>query len=170
VLQYAAAGDYQHEYIISGATGLSLNGTWTLQVTDNVKNRERASLIEWTMVVTSWVREATSSSQSAAATDLALLALFDLGSSDEEETDSLTIQAADELALMMLEQQRIDHIRARNWPGCGEGTRHPGLSSSCPTLTPRRLRQTRCGSANFGVRLRRELGSAVTSEAAERRV
>ena len=45
------SGDYTHEYDISGVTNLDLDGTWTLQVTDSVKNRKRGSLIEWRMIV-----------------------------------------------------------------------------------------------------------------------
>ena len=66
------AGDYEHEYVVSGATGLALDGTWTLQVTDSVKNRKRGSLIEWTMAVTP--EGAAAQSQSAAATDMAMAA------------------------------------------------------------------------------------------------
>ncbi len=43
------------------------------------------------------------SSASAMATDLALLAWVDLDSSDDDDTDPLATQAADELALMMME-------------------------------------------------------------------
>ena len=43
------------------------------------------------------------SSASAMATDMALLAWIDSASSDDEETDLLTTQAADELALMLVE-------------------------------------------------------------------
>ena len=45
------SGDYTHEYVTDGANGLPVDGTWTLQVTDSVKNRKRGSLIEWTMIV-----------------------------------------------------------------------------------------------------------------------
>ena len=40
---------------------------------------------------------------SATATDLALLAWVDLDSSNDEETNPLATQAADELSLMMME-------------------------------------------------------------------
>lgn len=96
------SGDYVHEYVVSGATGLPLDGTWTLQVTDNVKNRKRGSLIEWTMTATPLTEGAAASSQSAAAADMALLAWADSDSSDDE-SDPLATQAADELALMMME-------------------------------------------------------------------
>jgi len=94
------AGDYLHEYVVSGATNLPLDGTWTLQVTDNVKNRKRGSLIEWTMTVTP--ESAAASSQSAAATDMAMAAWAAPNSSDDDDTAPLTTQAADELALMLL--------------------------------------------------------------------
>ncbi len=45
------SGNYEHKYVISGVTNQALDGTWTLQVTDSVKNRKRGSLIEWKMTV-----------------------------------------------------------------------------------------------------------------------
>ncbi len=68
------------------------------QVTHNVKNRKRGSLIEWTLTATP--EGAMASSQSAAVVDMALLAWVDLDSSDDD--DPLATQAADELALMMM--------------------------------------------------------------------
>ena len=44
------SGDYAHEYVISGATGQDLDGTWTLALTDN-KKRKVGTLQEWTMTV-----------------------------------------------------------------------------------------------------------------------
>ena len=43
------------------------------------------------------------SASAAMTTDAALMAFFDLDCFDEEDTDPLATQAADELALMMLE-------------------------------------------------------------------
>ena len=42
--------NYTHEYVVTGAADLPLDGTWTLQVTDSVKNRQRGFLIEWSMI------------------------------------------------------------------------------------------------------------------------
>lgn len=95
------ADDYEHVYVVSGATDLPLDGTWTLQVTDNVKNRKRGSLIEWTMTVTP--QAATTSPQSAAtATDLALLSWFDSDPTVDDESDPLTESLVDDLALMLV--------------------------------------------------------------------
>ena len=68
-------------------------------MSDSVKNRKRGSLIEWTMTVEPVPIESAPSP--AAAFDLALLAWVDLGSSDDD--NPLATQAADDLALMMME-------------------------------------------------------------------
>ena len=46
---------------------------------------------------------AAAQSQSSAATDLALAALADFDSLDDDDTDPLAVQTADELALLMME-------------------------------------------------------------------
>ncbi len=93
--------DFAHEYVVSGVTGLPLEGAWTLQVTDNVKNRKRGSLIEWKMTVTP--QAAIASPQSTGtATDLALLSWFDSDPTDDDESDPLPESLVDDLALMLV--------------------------------------------------------------------
>lgn len=40
-----------HEYTVPAATGLSMDGNWTLQIQDTVKNRERGTLHDWSLIV-----------------------------------------------------------------------------------------------------------------------
>ena len=70
-------------------------GTWTLAITDYVKGN--------THTLTGWSLTINDSPQAAAATDMALLAWVELDSSDDEDTDPLASQIADELVLMLME-------------------------------------------------------------------
>jgi subtilisin-like proprotein convertase family protein len=83
--------------------GQALDQTWTLTIEDNDRNGITGTLTAWSITVTPQAGEAAASSQSAAATDMALLAWAELDSSDDEDTDPLATQAADELALMLVE-------------------------------------------------------------------
>jgi subtilisin-like proprotein convertase family protein len=80
-----------------------LDGTWVLTVTDTQKNGYTGTLTAWSITVTPLTEGAPAPSQSAAATDLALLAWADLDSSDHDDADPLATQPADELALMLVE-------------------------------------------------------------------
>ncbi len=91
----------EYEYDVAGGADLALDGTWTLQVTDNEKNRQRGSLIEWTLIVDPKPSEQLMASPSAAV-DLALLSMFDLDPTDDDETDPLTESLVDDLALMLV--------------------------------------------------------------------
>ena len=70
-------------------------GIWTLDVTDSVKGNTHM-LNDWSLTV-------NDPAEAAAATDLALLAWADSDSSDDDDTDPLATQDADELALMLVE-------------------------------------------------------------------
>ncbi|NQU19718.1 MAG: tandem-95 repeat protein [Candidatus Nealsonbacteria bacterium] len=99
------SGNYGYEYIVSDdVTGLVLDGTWTLQVTDGVKNRMRGWLTEWTMAVEPTPIESASSS---AATDAALLAWGDLDSSDDDDSDILTETLINDLASVCRESDDL---------------------------------------------------------------
>ena len=79
----------------------SLDGTWVLTVTDTVKNGITGTLTAWSMTVTPLTEGAASQGGALAAADLFFL---DLAlNSDNEKTDPLDTQPADELALMLVE-------------------------------------------------------------------
>ncbi len=82
----------EHAIGLQGATP-TLNGTWTLEVTDNVKNRKRGSLIEWTLVV--------NRASTPAAADAAMAALAELDSAADDDVDSIDDSLAADLALMV---------------------------------------------------------------------
>ncbi len=79
----------------------ALDGTWTLSVTDTVKDSITGTLQSWSMTVTAAPVSATSTA-TATETDLALLALTDLDPTDDDETDPLTESLVDDLALMLV--------------------------------------------------------------------
>ena len=81
--------------------GQALDRTWTLTIVDGDRNGYTGTLTAWSITVTPLTGGAAASSQSAAAFDMALLAWADLDSSDDD--NPLATQAADELALMMME-------------------------------------------------------------------
>jgi len=93
--------DGQYDYGLPGAVGTDLDGVWTLKIEDSVKNRKRGTLIGWSMVVESAPIESAQSQM--AAIDLALLALVDPDSPDDDETDVLTETLVDDLALVLFE-------------------------------------------------------------------
>ena len=72
-------------------------GEWTLEVLDTMKG-EKGTLEGWALI-----GETVTQPLSGSITDAALLAWADLDSSDDEDRDPLATQAADELALMMME-------------------------------------------------------------------
>jgi VCBS repeat-containing protein len=93
------SGNYAHEYVISAAAGQNLDGTWTLQVTDNTRDKKQGTLIEWTMTVEPAPVE---SAPAPLVADAALLAWGEPDSSDDDESDILTQTIADDLALLLL--------------------------------------------------------------------
>jgi subtilisin family serine protease len=87
----------------SAFDGQPLDGTWVLKVTDNVRNGITGTLTAWSMTVTPLTEGAASQGEMLAAADLFFYDLG-LGSEDEsDKTDPLATQAADELALMLVE-------------------------------------------------------------------
>ncbi len=80
----------------------SLAGTVYVRVTDNDRTPGNRTL-DAVLIDHMFFRSETALLQSAAAVDMALLAWIDLDSSDDKDTDPLTTQIADELALMMME-------------------------------------------------------------------
>lgn len=68
-------------------------------------DKQRGMLYDWSLIVNPVdpVSAETALASSAAAVDLALLAWADLESSGEDDTDPLATEAADELALMLIE-------------------------------------------------------------------
>jgi subtilisin-like proprotein convertase family protein len=83
--------------------GQALDRTWTLTIADMDSNGITGTLTAWSITVTPLTESAAASSQSTAATDMALLAWADPDSSEDEDIDPLATQAADEFALMLVE-------------------------------------------------------------------
>jgi subtilisin-like proprotein convertase family protein len=81
------------------AGGIQHAGTWTLEIYDPLKDRQRGTLYGWTLIVNPKEPVLTGTS-AATAVDLALAAW---GQDDSSDDDPLATQAADELALMLLE-------------------------------------------------------------------
>ncbi len=81
-------------------SGEDLDGTWKLTVTDTDRDGVTGTLQAWSITVTPL--SAASSQSTAAAVDMALLAWFDLDSTDDEETDPWTESLVDDLALMLV--------------------------------------------------------------------
>ena len=90
-----------HDYAVPGATGMDLDGVWTLKVEDSEKNRKRGTLFGWSMVVEPAPIESAQSQ--AAAVDQALLTWLQPDSSDDDDTDPLTESLVDDLVLMLVE-------------------------------------------------------------------
>ncbi|MHB8903459.1 MAG: proprotein convertase P-domain-containing protein [Thermoguttaceae bacterium] len=88
----------------TSAADLTRGGVWTLNVNDGVKNRQRGTLINWSLLVTpASVSGASMPLSGATDADQALLSWLDPDSSDEEESDLLPQPAAIDLALMLME-------------------------------------------------------------------
>ena len=76
-----------------------------------VKNGITGTLTAWSMTVTPLTEGAASPGEMLSAADLFFL---DLAlNSDKDKTATLAGQAADEMALMMIEYRKTDHILAR---------------------------------------------------------
>ena len=89
-------------YGVAIPEGLQHSGTWTLQIYDSEKDGQRGTLYGWTLIVNPTEVVPTEAS-TATAVDMALAGWADLDSSDDKDTDPLAAQAADELALMLVE-------------------------------------------------------------------
>jgi hypothetical protein len=83
------------------AGGIQHAGTWTLQIHDPLKDRQRGTLYGWTLIVNPNEPVLTEAS-AATAVDLAL-AVWGQDDSSDDDTDRLVSQTADELALMLFE-------------------------------------------------------------------
>ena len=82
--------------------GVTHTGTWTLQIYDTLKDRQRGMLYGWTLTVNP-TDPAPLAVSTPSANDLALLSWVDLDSSDDDDSDILTQTLADDLALMLVE-------------------------------------------------------------------
>jgi hypothetical protein len=89
-------------YPMSEFSGDPLAGMWTLEITDSVKKSSHV-LTSWSLTATQASSPAAPAPESASAADMALLSWTDVDSSEDDETNPLATQAADELALMLVE-------------------------------------------------------------------
>ena len=96
------SGDLCYGVVIPGGTVLQHSGVWTLEITDSVKDKLRGTLDGWSLIVNPADPLPLGMESSATANDLALLALVDPDSTDDE-TDPLTESLVDDLALMLFE-------------------------------------------------------------------
>jgi hypothetical protein len=83
--------------------GQALDRTWTLTIEDGDRNGITGTLTAWLITVTPLTEGAAASSQSAAATDMALLTMSGQDASEDEEAELLLQPIATDLALMMME-------------------------------------------------------------------
>jgi subtilisin-like proprotein convertase family protein len=82
--------------------GKALDRTWMLTIADEEYNGITGTLTAWSITVTPLTEGATASSQSAAAADMALLALGEPDASEDEETDLPLQPTTTDLAPMMM--------------------------------------------------------------------
>ncbi|NQT40597.1 MAG: cadherin-like domain-containing protein [Planctomycetes bacterium] len=81
--------------------GMTHTGTWTLQIYDTLKDRQRGTLYGWTLTINP-ANPAPLAAATTSATDLALLSMFDLDPTDDDDTDPWTDSLVDDLALMLV--------------------------------------------------------------------
>jgi probable HAF family extracellular repeat protein len=84
------------------AGGIQHIGPWTLQIHDPLKDRQRGTLYGWTLIVNPDA-PVLSGATAPTAVDLALAAWGQDDASDDDDTDPLATQTADEMALMLFE-------------------------------------------------------------------